>query len=95
MPTILFFINLISIKIYLVRSGICCLPDAPLWGFVTMSYPHNRKFATSFHELVINKWSKSLLPVLSKVGKRVLHNQFTSYLRSNDRLTKTQSDYRK
>ena len=43
------------------------------------------------HELANNNRPISLLPVLSKVCEKVVHNQFTSYLQLNDRLTKTQS----
>ena len=47
------------------------------------------------HELANNNRPISLLPVLSKVCEKVVHNQFTSYLQSNDRLTKTQSGNKK
>ena len=42
------------------------------------------------HELVNNNRPISRLPVLSKVSQKVVHNQSTSYLQLNDRLTKTQ-----
>lgn len=47
------------------------------------------------HELANNNRPISLLPVLSKVCEKVVHNQFTSYLHLNDRLTKTQSGNKK
>ena len=47
------------------------------------------------HELANNNRPISLLPVLSKVCERVVHNQFTSYLQLNDRLTITQSGNKK
>ena len=47
------------------------------------------------HELANNNRPISLLPVLSKVCERVIHNQFTSYLQLNDRLTITQSGNKK
>ena len=47
------------------------------------------------HELANNNRPISLLPVLSKVCERVVHNQFTSYLQLNERLTKTQSGNKK
>jgi len=46
---------------------------------------------TENHELANNDRPISLLPVLSKVWEKIVHSQFTSYLQSNDRLTKTQS----
>ena len=47
------------------------------------------------HEQPNNNRPISLLPVLSKVCERVVHNQFTSYLQSNDTLSNTQSGNRK
>ena len=43
------------------------------------------------HEQANNNRPISLLPVLSKVCERVVHNQLTSYLQSNDTLSKSQS----
>ena len=47
------------------------------------------------HEQPNNNRPISLLPVLSKVCERVVHNQLTSYLQSNDTLSKTQSGNKK
>lgn len=47
------------------------------------------------HEEANNNRPISLLPALSKVCERVAHNQFTSYLTLNERLTAKQSGNRK
>ena len=47
------------------------------------------------HEQASNNRPISLLPVLSKVCERVVHNQLTSYLQLNDTLSKSQSGNKK
>ena len=82
----------------------CLAPILPVIASVintsieTCKFPTTWKIAevtplpkTENHELANNNRPISLLPVLSKFGERVVHNQFTLYLQLNDRLTKTQS----
>ena len=50
---------------------------------------------TENHEVANSNRPILLSPVLSKVSEKDVHDQFTSYLQSNHRLTKTQSGNRK
>ena len=71
-------------------------------SFLTCVFPSKWKTAEvtpipkdGDHEQANNNRPISLLPVLSKVCERVVHNQLTSYLQSNDTLSKTQSGNKK
>ena len=71
-------------------------------SFATFTFPSEWKTAevtpipkNGDYEQATNNRPISLLPVLSKVCERVVHNQFPSYVQSKNRLTKTQSGNKK
>ena len=71
-------------------------------SFATCTFPSEWKTAevtpipkNGDHEQANNNRPISLLPVLLKVCERFVHNQFISYLKSKNRLTKTQSGNKK
>ena len=82
-----------------VVRKITCIVNA---SFLTCVFPSKWKTAEvtpipkdGDHEQANNNRPISLLPVLSKVCERVVHNQLTSYLQLNNTLSKTQNGNKK
>ena len=70
--------------------------------FATGSFPHQWKQTEIIpipknddYEEAVNNRPISLLPVVSKICERVVHNQFINYLAENERLPVNQSGNRK